>query len=145
MLDEVLTGLATAAGTAIVSAATTDLWTRVKAGITGLATQGDPGSTATVDQRLERTRAELLSAPRERLDQVRHEQAARWACRLEDLLTERPAMATELQRLLDSVAEVTGSPDGPALRQHVTGYGHAWQAVQGSGQQTNVFGPWRPQ
>ncbi|MEU7983150.1 hypothetical protein AB0B63_32070 [Micromonospora sp. NPDC049081] len=71
---------------------------------------------------------------------MRLEQQAAWTARLEDLLSDYPEAADELRALVRQVAEATGTRSAGHVVQYAVVSDQAQQAVQGHGQQTNVFG-----
>lgn len=104
MLAEALAALAAAGGTALVEAATTDAWTKAKAGFARVLGRGDEERTAVVEGRLERTRAELASSTGEELERARNAHSAQWTTRLRDALEEHPESAQPLGEVLDELA-----------------------------------------
>ncbi|MEV4771703.1 hypothetical protein [Micromonospora humida] len=139
MLAEAMGALAVAGSTALVSAAATDGWQMVKHGFGRLFGRGDQTRTAAVEERLERTRA-VVEAAGPQNERVRLEQQAAWTARLEDLLSDYPEAADELRALVEQVAEATGTRSAGHVVQYTVVSDQAQQAVQGHGQQTNVFG-----
>lgn len=112
MLTEALAALAAAGGTAVVSAACTDLWTTVRTRTARLLGQGRPGTEQTALQRLDATAAELAPVEGEIVEAEAGRLAARWATvwetRFADLLdaateTEREQLAAQLQTLVEEV------------------------------------------
>jgi hypothetical protein len=91
-----------------------------------------------VEQQLERTRIELQAAG-PRTEHVRLAQQAAWAARLEDLLADRPDLASELQTVLEQVSAAGGGSVGH-VDQRVAGFDQAQQAIQGHGTQIVTFG-----
>lgn len=83
-----ITALAALAGSALVSAAVTDAWEDTRRRIARLFGRGTPD--AAIEQRLDRTRAQLAAASPAELDKVSADQAARWSGRLADLLEDYP-------------------------------------------------------
>ena len=138
MLTEALEALATAGGTAVVSAAGTEIWQQLRTRVARLLGRGEEASTTLVNQRLDRTYAELQAASAEGEENVRAALVSAWTTRLTDLLEERPQVAAEVRALVELVTTNTHI-DG-VVQQHIVGYGQARQAVQGHGYQVNVFG-----
>ncbi|MEV4759453.1 hypothetical protein AB0J86_30770 [Micromonospora sp. NPDC049559] len=139
MLAEALAALAGAGGTALVGAVATDGWQLAKGGFARLFGRGDQDRTAAVEERLERTRIALEAAGPQR-ERAQLEQRAAWTARLEDLLADHPDSAEELRALVEQVTAATAIHTAGHVRQHAVALGQAQQAVQGHGQQTNVFG-----
>ncbi len=139
MLEEAAAELAAAGGTALVTAMVTDGWESFKDRFARLLGRGDAKAVDRATARLEESQALLAALAGAELQRVRAEQGLAWRIRLGDLLDEQPDGEHELRSL---VAEVQARALGPASRveQHVTGSGHAQQAVQGLGIQVNTFG-----
>jgi hypothetical protein len=137
VLTEALIALAAAGGAGLVQAAATDAWTVARTGFARLLGRGDRSRETVVEQQLERTRIELQAGPRS--EQVRLAQQAAWAARLEDLLTDRPDLASELQTVLEQVSAAGGGSVGH-VDQRVAGFDQAQQAIQGHGTQIVTFG-----
>jgi len=129
--------LATAGGSALVTAMVTDGWESVKAGFARLLGRGDESRSAVAAERLERSRGVLAGLSGAELERARAAQQAAWAARLADLLEERPDAAGELEAL---VGQAGGGSAAGRVQQVVTGSGQAQQAVQGQGVQVNRFG-----
>jgi hypothetical protein len=139
MVTDELLALASAGGAALVGAVAKDAWAAAKGGFARLLGRGDPAREAAVEHQLERTRTALQGAGPE-ADQVRGQQEAVWAGRLEDLLAENPDAAAELTALVRQITEATGTRSAGHVVQHATASGNAQQAVLGHGHQTNTFG-----
>ena len=91
------------AGSAVVTAATTDAWHSIKTKFALLLGHGDPSQVSLAEKRLDRTHAELAAAATADRRQVYVRQAAAWAGRLGDLLDEYPDAEPGLQRLVNEV------------------------------------------
>jgi hypothetical protein len=139
MLAETAVALAGAGGAALVAAVATDGWQLAKRGFTHLFSRGDQHREAAVAERLERTRA-VVEAGGDDGERVRAEQQVAWTVRLADLLTDHPEAAEELRALVAQVAAAAGPRSAGHVVQHAVAYDRAQQAVQGHGQQSNVFG-----
>lgn len=105
MLDETLTVLAAAGGTAVVQAAGTDLWTGLRQAVAGWFGRGDEQRQRAELERLDRTAGELAGLRDADAERVRIRQEAAWQARIEDLLEslddgERARAAEELRALL---------------------------------------------
>ncbi|TMR24277.1 hypothetical protein ETD86_05035 [Nonomuraea turkmeniaca] len=136
MLAEALIALAGAAGSALVTAMTTDAWEGVKTRCARLLGRGDADAEARQEGRLEQSRQELLAADdRERAGR---EQEAAWAARLRDLLEDHPDSEGQLRELVDSVA---GHASASVVQVNAQARDQAQQAVQGQGVQNVTFGP----
>ncbi|MFJ4091445.1 hypothetical protein ACIPYS_07655 [Kitasatospora sp. NPDC089913] len=143
MLEEALTTVAAAGGTAVVQAAGTDAWGALRLRVARLFGRADGGREHAELEQLDRT-AELLATagPRE-AELVRESQETSWRHRFEVLLEsldarEREEVAAELRRLS------AGMPGrGPAEGSTVSGNTFrgptAFQIGDGN-QQDNHFG-----
>lgn len=138
MLGEAAAELATAGGTALVTAMVTDGWEGVKSRFARLLGRGDAKEMARVTARLDECQALLAMLAGTELERARTEQELAWRVRLGDLLEGAPDAQDELRSL---IAEVQAQSPAPAVwvEQHVTGSDHAQQAVQGHGIQVNTF------
>lgn len=103
--------LVVAAGTALVGAMATDGWQQARTGLVALWRRVHPADADRVDAQLAVVRTQVLSA-REAGDQdTERALQGSWQLQLQQLLSEEPALADNLQRLLDE--ELT-----PALEAH---------------------------
>jgi hypothetical protein len=89
-------------GTALVSAMATDTWRQARASVVTLWRRVHPQQAETVEADLEGLRAQVLDA--RQAGRVDTEQAlvGVWQGRLQQLLLDVPALATELRRVLDN-------------------------------------------
>ncbi len=90
MLPEALTALATAGGTAVMTAAGTEAWEEFRRRVAGWFARGDIQREATELARLDRTAADLAEAGGGQLGQMRIRQEASWQARFEALLENLP-------------------------------------------------------
>jgi hypothetical protein len=139
MLTETLTALASAGGTALVTAMVTDSWEGAKARFARLLGRGDAAKAEAAVIRLEQSRAALAHVPSSDLEQVRAEQEVVWRTRLEDLLEQEPGVEQELRTLVAEVQAQVAGAAGP-VEQHATAFDQAQQVVQGHGVQNVSFG-----
>ena len=139
MLEGVLAGLASAGGTALVTAMVTDGWEDIRTRFARLLGRGNAAETEAAAARLDESQALLGALAGGELQRARTEQEFAWRIRLGDLLERQPESEYELRRLVDEVRTREGGSAG-SLEQHVTGSDHAQQAVQGHGLQVNTFG-----
>ncbi|MEU3692612.1 hypothetical protein [Streptomyces narbonensis] len=105
MLEEALTVLAAAGGTAVVQAAGTDVWTGLRQAVAGWFGRGDEQRQRAELERLDRTAEEVQTAQAADADRVRVRQEAAWQARFEGLLeslddSERAQAAERLRALL---------------------------------------------
>jgi hypothetical protein len=139
MLGEALSALASAGGTALVSAMVSDGWEGLRTRFAHLLGRGDETEIASAATRLEDTRMVLAELTGNELAGAQAEQEIAWRTRLGDLLERDPRAAVELRALLAEMDAAVATSEGQ-VKQHVAGYGHARQAVQGHGVQVNTFG-----
>lgn len=112
MLDETLTVLAAAGGTAVVQAAGTDMWAGLRQAVAGWFGRGDEQRQRAELERLDRTAGELAGLRDADAERERIRQEEVWRARIEDLLEslddgERARAAEELRALLRR-----GAPEG---------------------------------
>jgi hypothetical protein len=139
MLAEELAGLASAGGTALVTAMVTDGWENARARFARLLGRGKASETQKAAARLDQSKAALAATPGTDLDRVRADQVTAWRTRLEDLLEDDPDAKAELQALVTEIqARVIGSAG--RVEQHATASDRAQQAVLGHGVQNVHFG-----
>jgi hypothetical protein len=131
--------LAATAGTALVNAMVTDGWGGIRKRFARLLGRGSDQEVEAAAARLEKSRGMLSGLSGADLERAQAEQAVVWRTRLGDLLEDHPEVEGELRSLVAEVqAQVIGSAG--SVRQQVTGFDQAQQAVQGHGVQHNVFG-----
>jgi hypothetical protein len=139
MLGEALSALASAGGTALVGAMVSDGWEGLRARFARLLGHGDATEIASAGVRLEEARVVLAELAGDELARAQAEQEIVWRTRLGDLLERDPQAAVELRALIAEVDAAVVTSRGQ-VEQHVAGYDHARQAVQGHGVQVNTFG-----
>ena len=139
MLTEALTALASAGGTALVTAMVTDSWEGTKARFVGLLGRGDAAQAEAAAARLEQSRAALARLSGPDLERARIEQEIAWRTRLGDLLEHDPAAEQELRTLVAEMQAQAAGSAGP-VKQYVAAFDQAQQAVQGHGVQNVTFG-----
>jgi hypothetical protein len=103
-----------AAGTALVQAIATDAWQQIKVAVTGLWRRVRPGHAGQVAGDLDELREQVLQA---RADGDRGTEQAlegAWQLRLQELLRADPALAADLQQVLDQVLTPALSEAGQA-------------------------------
>ncbi|MFF1872995.1 hypothetical protein [Kitasatospora herbaricolor] len=122
-MDPVLIALATAAGTSVVQAAGTDVWTGFRERVARLFGRGRAGEAATqvTLERLDRTAGEITTADDGGTELVREQAAAVWRTRFQDLLEEaggdRDTVVAELRELVATAEQATAgvSASGDAV------------------------------
>ncbi|GAA3173866.1 MULTISPECIES: hypothetical protein [Streptomyces] len=133
-MDAELMALASTAGSAVVTALTTDLWQRAQASVGGLWRRAYPERADTVEAELTETRDLLLAAPE---DDVAETSAEEWGLRFRRLLTTHPALAEELRRVLaeELAPAVPAHSQGNSTVFNATASGHG-RVYQSAGNQT---------
>lgn len=98
-----LVALATSAGTALATAAATDVWGKVRSGFSRFFKRRSP-ELRSQDEGLLDAMAELVSeAEPAEVDVIRRSQAAMWRKRLASMMESDPAAVAELRALLDEI------------------------------------------
>lgn len=139
MLSETLSTLASAGGSALVTAMVTDCWESVRASFARLIGRSNVAEIKTAESWLDQSRATLEGASGSDLDRVRIDQEIVWRTRLSDMLERYPDVETELRDwIADLQNQVQGA--GAAIKQNVSAFDHSQQAVQGQGIQNVTFG-----
>jgi hypothetical protein len=139
MLTEALAGLASAGGSALVTAMVTDGWEGIKTRFARLLGRGDPRQAEAATARLEDSRRALTGLAGPDLQRARTEQEIVWRTRLGDLLETHPETEGGLRALVAEVqAQVIGSAG--RVEQHAVAFDQAQQAIQGHGVQNVNFG-----
>lgn len=115
MLEQALTALAAAGGTAVVQAAGTDAWTELRQAVARWFGRGDRQRERVELERLDQSAGELEMAEAAMVERERIRQEAAWQTRIEAMLenlddTERAQAAEELRNLL-----AQHTPQGGAL------------------------------
>lgn len=139
MLGEALASLASAGGSALVTAMVTDGWEDLKARFARLIGRGKVKETEAAAARLEQSRAVLTGLSGSDLERAQAELEIVWRTRLADLLEQDPGAEKELRTLVASAEAQTIGSVG-VVRQHAAAYDQAQQAVQGHGVQNVTFG-----
>ncbi|MFE9181438.1 hypothetical protein ACFYN5_34970 [Streptomyces sp. NPDC007126] len=115
MLEQALTALAAAGGTAVVQAAGTDAWTELRQAVARWFGRGDRQRERVELERLDQSAGELEMTEAAMVERERIRQEAAWQTRIEAVLenlddTERAQAAEELRNLL-----AQHTPQGGAL------------------------------
>lgn len=139
MLTDALVGLASAGGTALVSAMVTDGWEDVRARFAHVLSRGKAKETEVAGTELDQSRAALEGLTGLGLERALAEQELIWRARLSAVLEEDPGCEAELRALVMEVQTRTIGWSGP-VQQHATAFDQAQQAVQGQGVQNVTFG-----
>ncbi|WP_329417724.1 hypothetical protein [Streptomyces sp. NBC_01268] len=131
LLDEAMTALAAAGGTAVVQAAGTDAWAGLRQAMARLFGRGDDQRASTALERLDGTAAAVGAGDEDDPGQERVRQEALWQGRFEVLLesvdaAERDSVVAALRAVVapyaprehDGRGEVSGNTfNGPAIMQ----------------------------
>ncbi|WP_369168386.1 hypothetical protein AB5J49_11080 [Streptomyces sp. R28] len=117
MLEQALTLLAAAGGTAVVQAAGTDMWTGLRQAVARWFGRGDGQRERAELERLDRTAGELQSAEADQAERLRIREEAAWQARIEALLesldqAEQTRAVEELRVLLAEQAPRGGASAG---------------------------------
>ncbi|WP_327110894.1 hypothetical protein OG206_00210 [Streptomyces sp. NBC_01341] len=118
MLDQALTALAAAGGTAVATAAGTEAWAEVRRAVARWFGRGDAQREQTELERLERGAAVLRDSGPAELEGARVRQEALWQARIEAVLeglneAERNQAADQLRQLLTVYVPRGGVSAGP--------------------------------
>ena len=121
------------AGTAVVTLMATDGWRRMRDGVAALWRRVRPVQADEIEVALDETREEILAARRAGDAEGEGDLVRDWDRRLRRLLAEDPAVAGQLQQLLDDVRGSLPAAEQPALpsvrlQAHVSGRGRVYQA-----------------
>lgn len=131
-----------AAGTALVQAIATDAWQQVKDAVTGLWRRVRPGHADHVDGELDELRQQVLRARADGDGSTEQALEGAWQLRLQDLLRADPALAADLQQVLNQVLTPALSEAGQARIGTIlmTGASHDSSTFTQIGTQVN-YGP----
>lgn len=88
-------------GTALVGAMATDVWQQARASVVALWRRVHPQQADTVEADLEGLRGQILDARQAGRAEIEQALTGVWQGRLQQLLLDDPAVAPELQRVLD--------------------------------------------
>ncbi|PAZ14140.1 hypothetical protein CLM62_22235 [Streptomyces sp. SA15] len=125
-MDAELMALASTAGTAVVTALTTNVWERTRTAVGSLWRRACPDRAETVEAELLETR-ELLEAPG--ADDLAEAVADDWRGKFLRLLAARPDVAEEVRRMLDEVLAPTQTqPAAVVFNASPTGNARVYQA-----------------
>ncbi len=132
-MDAELVALASTAGSAVVTALSTDLWQRAQASVGALWRRAYPERADTVEAELTETRTLLLATSE---DDVAQDSAQEWRLRFRRLLATRPDLAEELRRVLnEDLAPALPEHQGTSTVFNATASGHG-RIYQSAGNQT---------
>ncbi|MEV7287772.1 hypothetical protein AB0O01_24910 [Streptomyces sp. NPDC093252] len=131
-MDPTLIALASASGTAVVSAMATDGWSTLRSGVVTLWRQFRPDSASELEQDLDTTRSTLLSTPASEVEQVRQALQSAWQGRMLTLFLNDAAAAAEFEAFLSRLGEASTSPANISF--HAEAHDHS-QVNQAGGNQ----------
>ncbi|MCF1597682.1 hypothetical protein [Streptomyces muensis] len=128
-MDPTLIALASAGGTAVVSAMATEGWNTLRSGVVTLWRQFRPDSADELERELDTTRSALVAAQADEVELVRHALQSAWQGRMLTLFLEDPAAAAEFEALLSRLGDV-GSPGMTSTSFHAEArdHGRVYQA-----------------
>jgi hypothetical protein len=131
-------------GTALVGAIATDTWPQVREAVTGLWRRVHPRQKADdIGTELDELREQVLLARRDGDTGTERALEGAWQVRLQQLLRADPALAAELQRVLDQVLTPALTPAEQARIGNIimTGSSHDSSTFTMIGTQTNYNRP----
>ncbi|NIL52710.1 hypothetical protein HBK87_19400 [Streptomyces sp. 2BBP-J2] len=127
-MDPTLIALASAGGTAVVSAMATDGWERFRTGVVALWGRFRPDSIAELEQDLDTSRTALLETPDSEMEQTRQALHSVWQGRMLTLFLENGAAAAEFKTLLLEIADSVQPGTDIKLHAEVHDHGRVYQA-----------------
>ncbi|MFI7415128.1 hypothetical protein ACIBU0_41485 [Streptomyces sp. NPDC049627] len=127
-MDPTLIALASAGGTAVVSAMATDGWETLRSGVVTLWRRFRPDSAAELERDLEASRSALLAAPDTESQPVRQALQSAWQGRMLTLFLEDRAAATEFEDMLSKLAEAGSHRRNVTFNAEARDHGRVYQA-----------------
>lgn len=127
-MDPTLIALASAGGTAVVSAMATDGWNTLRSGVVTLWRQFRPDSADELERDLDTTRSTLLGTPASEAEQVRRALQSAWQGRMLTLFLEDPTSAAEFEDLLSRFEEAGSHRTNTSFHAEVRDHGRVYQA-----------------
>lgn len=127
-VDPTLIALASAGGTAVVSAMATDGWNTLRSGVVTLWRQFRPDSAGELERDLDTTRSTLLAAPASDAEQVRQALQSAWQGRMLTLFLEDPAAAAAFEALLSRLEDVDSPRTSTSFHAEARDHGRVYQA-----------------
>ncbi|MGY3201015.1 hypothetical protein ACVW19_001530 [Streptomyces sp. TE5632] len=107
MLDPITMAL----GTALVSAMATDTWKQAKDALVAMWRRGRPETAEAVGRELEVLRPQVVSAREDEDTATEEALAGMWRLRLQEFLSEHPALSAEMRTVLEERIVPTLEPD----------------------------------
>ncbi|MFE0175316.1 hypothetical protein ACFWZ2_23645 [Streptomyces sp. NPDC059002] len=144
MLDDAMTALAAAGGTAVVQAAGTDAWAGVRAAVARWFGRGDAARERAELARLDRTDATLTGADGELGRRLRDDERISWRTRFEIALddlddTVRQELGDELRHLVGELRQIIAKDAPHVVQASATGPGaQAAEYVVNYGSPVNI-------
>ncbi|MEW2406807.1 hypothetical protein [Streptomyces griseoviridis] len=127
-MEPTLITLASAGGTAVVSAMATDGWQTLRSGVVDLWRRFRPDSAAELERDLETSRSALLAAPETEIQPVRQALQSVWQGRMLTLFLEDRAAAAEFEGLLSRLAEASSHRTEMTFNAEARDHGRVYQA-----------------
>ncbi|WP_146191745.1 hypothetical protein [Streptomyces sp. VMFN-G11Ma] len=127
-MDPTLIALASAGGTAVVSAMATDGWNTFRSSIVTLWRQFRPDSASEVDRDLETSRSALLAAPDREAEQLRQALQSAWQGRMLTLFLEDRSAAVEFEALLSRLTGAASLKPNLTFHAEARDHGRVYQA-----------------
>ncbi|WP_457457763.1 hypothetical protein [Streptomyces sp. TE5632] len=100
-----------ALGTALVSAMATDTWKQAKDALVAMWRRGRPETAEAVGRELEVLRPQVVSAREDEDTATEEALAGMWRLRLQEFLSEHPALSAEMRTVLEERIVPTLEPD----------------------------------
>ncbi|MCH6161569.1 hypothetical protein [Streptomyces marispadix] len=126
-MDPTLIALASAGGTAVVSAMATDGWNTFRSGVVSLWRRFRPDSAVELERELETSRAALLATPDTEAEQVRQALRSAWEGRMLTLFLDDPVAAAEFEALLSKQAGSDSSRANVTFHAEARDHGRVYQ------------------
>lgn len=127
-MDPTLIALASAGGTAVVSAMATDGWEALRSGIVDLWQRFRPDSAAELERDLETSRSALLAAPEAETQPIRQALQSAWQGRMLTLFLEDQAAAAQFEGLLFRLTDAGSYRANVTFKAEARDHGRVFQA-----------------
>ena len=127
-------------GTGLIGAIATETWQLVRDAVTGLWRKVHPHQADSVSAELDALREEILQARQDGDADIEHAYEQVWQLKLRYLLRANPALAGEMQRVLDQVLIPALSPTQQTRVQSITGTASGNARLNQAGRDVNVVG-----
>ncbi|MFH8339817.1 hypothetical protein [Streptomyces sp. AM6-12] len=127
-MEPTLIALASAGGSAVVSAMATDGWQTLRSGVVDLWRRFRPDSAAELERDLETSRSALLAAPYTEIQPIRQAIQSAWQGRMLTLFLEDRAAAAEFEGLLSRLTEAGSHKTNSTFNAEARDHGRVYQA-----------------